>query len=59
MAGIGRSRQISRTASNPSISGSHEERQTILFVEDNTEVRAYVRRHLEPNYRVLEAENGK
>ncbi len=35
-----------------------EERATILLVEDNTEVRAYVRRHLEPTYRLLEAENG-
>jgi len=31
---------------------------TILFVEDNPEVRAYVRRHLTPAYRVLEAKDG-
>jgi len=31
---------------------------TVLFVEDNPEVRAYVRRHLTPAYRVLEAKDG-
>jgi signal transduction histidine kinase/DNA-binding response OmpR family regulator len=31
---------------------------TILVVEDNAEVRAYVRQHLVPSYRVLEASNG-
>ncbi len=34
-------------------------RRTVLLVEDNTEVRAYVRRHLEATYRLLEAEDGE
>ncbi|NKB90022.1 MAG: response regulator [Acidobacteria bacterium] len=36
-----------------------DERATILLVEDNPEVRSYVRRHLEPAYRLLEAANGE
>ena len=32
---------------------------TVLVVEDHPEVRAYVRRHLEPAYRVLEAADGE
>jgi signal transduction histidine kinase/ligand-binding sensor domain-containing protein/DNA-binding response OmpR family regulator len=32
---------------------------TVLVVEDHPEVRAYVRRHLEPVYRVLEAADGE
>ncbi len=35
------------------------DRTTILVVEDNADVRQYVRRLLEPNYRVLEAEHGR
>jgi signal transduction histidine kinase/CheY-like chemotaxis protein/AraC-like DNA-binding protein len=35
-----------------------EDRTTILVVEDNPEVRAYIRRHLEPDYRVMEAADG-
>ena len=35
-----------------------EDRTTVLVVEDNPEVRTYIRRHLEPDYRVLEAEDG-
>jgi DNA-binding response OmpR family regulator len=31
---------------------------TVLVVEDNAEVRAYVRQHLAPEYRVLEAADG-
>ncbi|MEM9998582.1 MAG: ATP-binding protein [Bacteroidota bacterium] len=42
-----------------------DDRTTVLVVEDNAEVRAYVRRHLEqpdgnaPTYRVLEAPDGR
>ncbi|MGI9175595.1 MAG: two-component regulator propeller domain-containing protein, partial [Rhodothermales bacterium] len=32
---------------------------TVLVVEDNAEVRAYIRRHLVPDYRVLEAADGE
>lgn len=32
---------------------------TILVVDDNDEVRAYVKQHLAPTYRVLEAVNGE
>jgi len=31
---------------------------TVLVVDDNAEVRAYIRQHLVPRYRVLEAVNG-
>ncbi len=36
-----------------------EDRTTVLVVEDHAEVRAYIRRHLEPGYRVLEAADGE
>ncbi|MGB3543574.1 hybrid sensor histidine kinase/response regulator transcription factor, partial [Rubrivirga sp.] len=32
---------------------------TVLVVEDHPELRAYVRRHLEPSYRVLETDDGQ
>jgi signal transduction histidine kinase/CheY-like chemotaxis protein len=32
---------------------------TVLVVEDNHEVRAYIRKHLAPTYRVLEADDGQ
>lgn len=35
-----------------------EDRTTVLVVDDNPEVRAYIRRHLEPEYRVVEAADG-
>jgi signal transduction histidine kinase/AraC-like DNA-binding protein len=35
------------------------ERRTILVVEDNAELRAYLRRHLADRYRVVEAANGR
>jgi signal transduction histidine kinase/DNA-binding response OmpR family regulator len=31
---------------------------TVLVVEDNADIRRYIRRHLEPDYRVLEAADG-
>jgi signal transduction histidine kinase/DNA-binding response OmpR family regulator len=34
------------------------DRTTVLVVDDNPEVRAYIRRHLEPDYRVVEAAGG-
>ena len=34
------------------------DRTTVLVVDDHPEVRAYIRRHLEPAYRVLEAADG-
>lgn len=38
---------------------SDETRRTILVVEDNAELRGYLRRHLEDRYRVVEAANGR
>jgi len=38
--------------------GPEDDRTTVLVVDDNAEIRAYVRRHLEPTYRVLEAADG-
>jgi signal transduction histidine kinase/ligand-binding sensor domain-containing protein/DNA-binding response OmpR family regulator len=38
--------------------GPDEDRTTVLVVDDNDEIRAYVRRHLEPEYRVVEAADG-
>lgn len=38
---------------------SDEDQTTILVVDDNADIRAFVRRHLEPTYRVVEAENGQ
>lgn len=35
-----------------------EDRTTVLVVEDNPEVRTYIRRQLEPDYRVIEAADG-
>ena len=35
-----------------------DDRTTVLIADDNAEIRAYVRRHLEPRYRVLEAADG-
>lgn len=35
-----------------------EDRTTVLVVDDNPEIRAYVRRHLADQYRVLEAADG-
>ncbi|WP_386068238.1 ATP-binding protein [Tahibacter sp. UC22_41] len=34
------------------------DRTTVLMVDDHADIRAYVRRQLEPRYRVLEAEDG-
>src|SRR5690606_28230411 len=34
------------------------DRTTVLVVDDHPDIRAYVRRHLEPAYAVLEAEDG-
>jgi DNA-binding response OmpR family regulator len=34
------------------------DRTTVLVVDDNPEIRAYIRRHLEPDYRVVEAADG-
>jgi signal transduction histidine kinase/ligand-binding sensor domain-containing protein/DNA-binding response OmpR family regulator len=39
-------------------SDRNEDRTTVLVVDDHPELRAYIRRHLEPEYRVVEAANG-
>ena len=38
---------------------TEEDRTTVLVVEDNAEVRAYVSKHLSGRYRIIEAANGK
>lgn len=40
-------------------SGEKEDRTTVLIIEDNDDVRAYLRRSLEEDYRVIEASNGE
>jgi signal transduction histidine kinase/DNA-binding response OmpR family regulator len=35
-----------------------DDRTTVLVIDDNADIRAYVRRHLEPTYRVVEAADG-
>jgi signal transduction histidine kinase/ligand-binding sensor domain-containing protein/DNA-binding response OmpR family regulator len=35
-----------------------DDRTTVLVVDDHPDVRAYVRRHLEPDYRIMEAADG-
>jgi DNA-binding response OmpR family regulator len=48
-------------AAEPPANGSHEERAdrtTVLVVDDNTDVRAYVRSVLAPSYEIIEAANG-
>jgi signal transduction histidine kinase/DNA-binding response OmpR family regulator/ligand-binding sensor domain-containing protein len=36
-----------------------EDRTKVLVVDDSAEIRSYVRRHLEPRYRVIEAADGE
>jgi len=48
------------TESDQALSGAVPvDRTTILVVEDNADMRRYVRRLLEPRYRVLDASNGQ
>jgi signal transduction histidine kinase/DNA-binding response OmpR family regulator len=42
----------------PTPGAAEDDRTTVLVVDDDAEIRAYVRRHLEPTYRVLEAPDG-
>ncbi len=37
---------------------AREDRPLVLVVDDNAELRAFLRQHLEPDYRVVEAEDG-
>lgn len=46
------------SGADPERTESDAERRTVLVVEDNAELRAYLRRHLGDDYRVLEAANG-
>jgi two-component system, sensor histidine kinase ChiS len=41
------------------VPGENENRELILVVEDNTDVRLYIREKLEKTYRVAEARNGE
>jgi len=49
------------TAPNEPVDGGaiDDDVTTVLVVDDNAEVRAYVRQHLTPHYRVIEAVNGE
>ena len=49
----------SRTASSANGTGTDDARPTVLLVDDNADIRAYMRRHLASDYRVIEAENGE
>ena len=49
--------QALSTAAETSIEG--EETQQILLVEDNPEVRAFIKSYLSPHYQVTEAEDGQ
>ena len=42
----------------PDGAAADEDRTTVLVIDDHPDIRAYVRRHLEPEYRVLEAADG-
>ena len=42
----------------PAEAASDDDVTTVLVVDDNAEVRAYVKQHLAPRYRVIEAVNG-
>jgi len=42
----------------PAPGAEEDDRTTVLVIDDNAEIRTYVRRHLEPAYRVIEAADG-
>lgn len=46
-------------ASDYNVSGEREYRERILVVEDNSDVRNFIREKLEEKYRVIEARNGE
>ena len=54
-------RDIPNVAASPEEAAEEvaEDVTTVLVVDDNAEVRTYVRQHLVPRYRVLEAVNGE
>ncbi|HEX9562894.1 MAG TPA: two-component regulator propeller domain-containing protein [Gemmatimonadaceae bacterium] len=41
------------------VAASDADVTTVLIVDDNAEVRAYIKQHLSPRYRVIEAANGE
>lgn len=43
----------------PSTDNAGADKPLLLIVEDNTDLRAYIRLHLEDHYRVIERENGQ
>lgn len=49
----------SETLSETAADGEHIRRETILVVEDNKDMRAYIRSLLDKDYRIYEAENGE
>jgi len=61
MLGEGDQRDLGERDSHneaPGEEGADQDRPTVLVVDDNADIRSYVRRHLTPTYRVAEASNG-
>ena len=48
-----------REEAGSSDEAGEQDRLTVLIVDDNAEVRAFVRQHLRVHYRTVEAENGR
>ena len=44
--------------SQATISEPNEDQTTILIIDDNAEIRAYLKEHLQKKYRILESNNG-
>ena len=49
---------VSDAALDPDGDDADADVTTVLVVDDNAEIRAYIRRHLTPDYRVIEAADG-
>lgn len=58
-AAPGENKENGEDAQGSSAPAGPEDVTTVLLVEDNAEVRAYIRRHLTTDYRLIEAANGR